>query len=75
MIDALRMMYLVTVVSTSNTIPITLSKESGIAQSVQLVVGEININDIEIIAEPDDKEKFNQILDKSLVSMEPVAVN
>ena len=65
MIDALRMMYLGTVVSTSNTIPITLSKESGIAQSVQLVVGEININDIEIIAEPDSEmnaSKMNLIL-------------
>ena len=46
------MMYLGTVVSNNNTIPITLSKESGIAQSVQLVVGEINVNDIEIIVEP-----------------------
>lgn len=64
-IDALRMMYLGTVVSTSNTIPITLSKESGIAQSVQLVVGEININDIELIAEPDSEmnaSKMNLIL-------------
>ena len=49
-IDALRMMYLGTVVSNSNTIPITLSKESGISQSVQLVVGELNVADIEIVA-------------------------
>ena len=65
MIDALRMMYLGTVISTSNTIPITLSKESGIAQSVQLVVGEINVNDIEIVAEPDSEmnaSKMNLIL-------------
>ncbi len=65
-IDALRMMYLGTVVSNSNsnTIPITLSKESGIAQSVQLVVGEINVNDIEIIVEPDstmNASKMNMI--------------
>lgn len=65
LVDALRMMYLGTVVSTSNTIPITLSKETGIAQSVQLVVGEININDIEIIVEPDstmNAAKMNMIL-------------
>jgi len=64
-IDALRMMYLGTVVNSSNTIPITLSKESGIAQSVQLVVGEINVNDIEIIVEPDsamNESKMNLIL-------------
>lgn len=67
LVDALRMMYLGTVVSDSNssTIPITLSKESGIAQSVQLVVGEININDIEIIVEPNsamNASKMNLIL-------------
>ena len=47
------MMYLGTVISNSNTIPITLSKESGIAQSVQLVVGELNVNDIEVVSKPD----------------------
>lgn len=52
-VDALRMMYLGTVISNSNTIPITLSKESGIAQSVQLVVGELNVNDIEVVSKPD----------------------
>lgn len=64
-IDALRMMYLGTVISNSNTIPITLSKESGIAQSVQLVVGELNENDIEVISKPDsvmNKGKKNLIL-------------
>ena len=64
-IDALRMMYLGTVVSNSNTIPITLSKESGIAQSVQLVVGELNVNDIEVISKPDsamNPDKKNIIL-------------
>lgn len=67
LVDALRMMYLGTVVNknNSNIIPITLSKESGIAQSVQLVVGEINVSDIEMIAEPDstmNKSKMNMIL-------------
>lgn len=65
LVDALRMMYLGTVVSNNNTIPITLSKESGIAQSVQLVVGEINVNDIEIIVEPNsamNASKMNLIL-------------
>ena len=52
-VDALRMMYLGTVISNSNTIPITLSKENGIAQSVQLVVGELNVNDIEVVSKPD----------------------
>lgn len=52
-IDALRMMYLGTVVSNSNAIPITLSKESGIAQSVQLVVGELSVNDIDVISKSD----------------------
>lgn len=65
LVDALRMMYLGTVLSNSNTIPITFSKESGIAQSVQLVVGEINVNDIEIIAEKDsamNAAKMNMVL-------------
>lgn len=65
LVDALRMMYLGTVVSNNNTIPITFSKESGIAQSVQLVVGEINVNDIGIIAEQDSKmntSKMNMVL-------------
>lgn len=64
-VDALRMMYLGTVVSNSNTIPITLSKDSGIAQSVQLVIGELNVNDLEVIVKPDslmNKEKNNLIL-------------
>lgn len=64
-IDALRMMYLGTVISNSNTIPITLSKESGVAQSVQLVVGELNVNDIEVISKSDsamNADKKNLIL-------------
>lgn len=64
-IDALRMMYQGSVISNSNTIPITLSKESGIAQSVQLVVGELNTNDIELKAEQESKmnaTKYNVVL-------------
>ena len=48
-VDALRMIYLGTVISESNMIPITLSKEYGIAQSVQLVVGELNESEIEVL--------------------------
>lgn len=64
-VDALRMMYLGTVVSNSNSIPVTLSKESGIAQSVQLVVGEINKGEIEVITKADSKlnqQKHNILL-------------
>ena len=49
-IDALKMMYQGTAIGNSQTIPITLSKESGIVQSVQLVVGTLNESDLEIIA-------------------------
>lgn len=64
-VDALRMIYQGSVISNSNTIPITLSKESGIAQSVQLVVGELNTNDIELKAEQESKmsaNKYNVVL-------------
>ena len=64
-IDALRMIYLGTVVSESNMIPITLSKEYGIAQSVQLVVGELNESEIEVLSQKDsemNKMKNNMIL-------------
>ena len=75
-VDALRMIYLGTVVSNNNTIPITLSKEGGVAQSVQLVVGEINTSDIEITAEPDSKmnsSKMNMIL--SLCKKEKISLS
>lgn len=75
-VDALRMIYLGTVISNDNTIPITLSKEGGVAQSVQLVVGEINTSDIEITAEPDSKmnsSKMNMIL--SLCKKEKISLS
>ena len=64
-VDALRMIYLGTVISESNMIPITLSKEYGIAQSVQLVVGELNESEIEVLSQKDsvmNKMKNNMIL-------------
>ena len=65
-IDALRMIYLGTVISDNKSvIPITLSKESGIRQSVQLVIGKISSQDIEILPEKDSEmngKKFNVVL-------------
>ena len=64
-VDALRMIYLGTVISESNMIPITLSKEYGIAQSVQLVVGELNESEIEVLSQKDsvmNEMKNNMIL-------------
>lgn len=56
-IDALRMIYLGTAIGRENTIPITMSKESGITQSVQLVAGELSKSSIELIKE--DSSKLN----------------
>lgn len=52
-VDALSMMYLGTTVNSSNQVSITMSKESGIIQNVQLVVGQLQINSIIVVAEPD----------------------
>lgn len=52
-IDALRMIYSGTVTSSSNMIPITMSSEGGISQSVQLIAGTLNAGDIDIRKEPD----------------------
>lgn len=50
-IDALRMIYLGTAIGRENSIPITMSTESGITQSVQLVAGELSKSNIELIKE------------------------
>lgn len=52
-IDALRMMYLGTVISNTTMIPITMGTEGGLAQNVQLIAGELNSNDIELVANED----------------------
>lgn len=53
-IDALRMIYTGTVISATNTmIPITMSSEGGITQSVQLIAGTLNTGDIEVINNQD----------------------
>ena len=52
-IDALRMIYSGTVTNSSNMIPITMSSEGGISQSVQLIAGTLNTGDIDIRKEPD----------------------
>ncbi len=65
-IDALRMIYLGTVVSENKSVvPITLSKESGIRQSVQLVIGAISSQEIEIQPEKEsamNSKKYNVVL-------------
>lgn len=65
-IDALRMIYTGTVISASSTmIPITMSSEGGITQSVQLIAGTLNTGDIEVINEQDsdmNKERNNLYL-------------
>lgn len=53
MTDALRMIYTGTVINSANMIPITMSTEGGISQSVQLIAGTLNAGDIEIKKEPD----------------------
>ncbi len=52
-IDALRMIYTGTVSNSANLIPITMSSEGGISQSVQLIAGTLNTGDIDIRKEPD----------------------
>lgn len=52
-IDALRMIYLGTVISNNHTIPITMGTEGGITQSVQLIAGELYEGDIELAANRD----------------------
>lgn len=49
-IDALRMIYLGTVINNnkSHVIPITFSTESGVTQSVQLIAGRLSVGDIEL---------------------------
>ena len=54
-IDALRMLYVGTVLSNDNVIPVTLGSESGITPSVQLVAGEITKNAIELSTKTDSK--------------------
>ena len=64
-IDALRMIYLGTVISNNNIIPITMSAESGLTQSVQLIAGTLNTGDIELISKSDselNKGRNNLIL-------------
>ena len=65
-IDALRMIYTGTVSKLDNTIPITMSSESGISQSVQLIAGKLNVGDIDIKKKPDsdmNKGKNNLYLE------------
>ena len=64
-IDALRMIYLGTVISTNNMIPITMGTEVGIMQSVQMIAGELNTGDIELMSKDDsalNKKRKNLIL-------------
>lgn len=65
-IDALRMIYLGTVISDNKTlVPITLSKESGIRQSVQLVIGNLSSQNIKIEPKRDsemNRNKYNIVL-------------
>ena len=64
-IDALRMIYQGTVISNSNMIPITMSMEGGITQSVQLIAGELNSGEIDLAVEKDsalNKDCNNLIL-------------
>lgn len=52
-IDAIRMIYTGSVIDKSTHIPITMGSEGGITQSVQLIAGDLNTNDIELKSEPD----------------------
>ncbi len=64
-IDALKMIYQGTVIGSDHMIPITMSTESGITQSVQLIAGILNSGEIELSAERDselNKDRNNLIL-------------
>ena len=64
-VDALRMMYLGTVVNNSGVVQITMSAESGVMQSVQLVAGEIYTSKITLEKEKDNvfnSGKYNLML-------------
>ena len=58
-VDALHMMYLGTVVGNSGVIQITMSAESGVTQSVQLIAGEIYTSWISL-AKKDDSNFNNK---------------
>ena len=64
-IDALRMIYMGTVISNNSLIPITMGAESGITQSVQLIAGKLNVGDIDLLAESGsslNQDKYNLVL-------------
>ena len=64
-IDALKMIYQGTVIGSDRMIPITMSTEGGITQSVQLIAGILNSGDIELSVEKDselNKDRSNLIL-------------
>ncbi len=52
-VDALRMIYLGTVISENDMIPVTMGTEEGIAQNVQLIAGKINAGELDLISKDD----------------------
>ena len=64
-VDALHMMYLGTVLGNKNMIQITMNAESGVTQSVQLIVGQIYAAQINLVRKKDsdlNNGKYNLIL-------------
>lgn len=52
-VDALRMIYLGTVISDNDMIPVTMGTEEGITQNVQLIAGKINAGELDLISKDD----------------------
>lgn len=52
-VDALRMIYLGTVITNNSMIPITMGTEGGLTQSVQLIAGELNVGNIDLVTTDD----------------------
>lgn len=67
--DALSMIYLGTT-NNNYIIPLTLSRESGIAQNVQLITGTLLIKDIRIVSRETKDNMFNENRKRYLLKLE-----
>lgn len=67
--DALSMIYL-GAMNDGQTIPITLSRESGISQNVQMITGEINKKNIKIIAQSTNDNMFHSSRNRYCLKIE-----
>ena len=62
--DALSMIYIGTPCSPDEIIPLTLSRESGLNQNVQLIIGKLYKREIRVISEQTQEAKFNNGIER-----------